>query len=366
MDLRQSARLDRFHPWLVSRHQRMQLPGSSANQGGHCRRAVIMNPNQDPVCVRRIEWRRVLPVLNLWRCVTAGLRIRTLIPATLAICVAAGFRDVVTDSQAFVAGHLFPVPLRGALDGLLGLLLRSDVQPLPLIATIALLLIPVCMISRSAASDAFRNERLGWLAAGAAVLRHSTAIGITTLLAILIGGAVLSTLRISAWVLSPGNSLMIIIAAICLLAAATLFIAWLLSLAAIGIDSCSGSDALSRGLSYSISNKAFTVCCLLIITCLSNGAAFLAGTLQAAAQIVAEHQLSDSAEASPQSNEYPGPNNAILGINAETPIPQQEHLFPMTVQLSVFLSGIGLLYVILRQKEDAVRLDELDGGAQRQ
>jgi len=312
-----------------------------------------MNPNQDPVRVRQIAWRRVLPILHLWRSVGAGLRLRTLIPAGVLVWLAEGFREVVSDLPpvAVLGARALPIPVRGTVEAMLGLLCRVEVQPLPFFATLSLLLIPVCMISRSAASDVFRNERLGLLNAGKDVLRRPASLAISTLLAVVIGAAILLALRIAGGVFAAENSLLIFTSTVCLIAGLFLLLVWLLSLSAIGIDQCSGSDALSRGISYCVSNKGFTILSLLLVASLSNATAFVADALQSAGEYIA-------AEQSDMSNSVYEQQGTDAADEAAT-----RRFFPKCVQLSVFLSGLGLIYVTLRQKEDAVRLDEMDGGA---
>ena len=312
-----------------------------------------MNSNQDPVRVRQINWRQVLPILHLWRSVAAGLRLRTLIPAGIVVWLVDGFRDVVAELSpiAALSVRALPVPVRGTTEAILGLLCRVEVQPLPIIATLSLLLIPVCMISRSAASDVFRNERLGWLSSGKDVLRRPASLVISTMLAIVIGSTILLLLRLAAWCFDSENGLLILASAVCLIAELFLLLAWLLSLSAIGIDQCSGSDALSRGISYCSSNKSFAVVSLMVVISLSNASALVVDSLQSAGEYIAAEQTDSSTSDSQTTDVESGMTTA------------KQRFFPRCVQLSVFLSGLGLIYVTLRQKEDAVRLDELDGGA---
>ncbi len=121
-------------------------------------------------------------------------------------------------------------------------------------------------------------------------------------------------------------------------------IAWLLSLSAIGTDNCSGAEGLSRSISYVLSHRIWTACGIGIVTVVALLVRWLLELLVAV-----------------------GANGLPISLrDAPTDILRRIwmlaiELIPHAAHLSVFLAGMTILYVLLRQKEDGIGTEEIDG-----
>ena len=99
-----------------------------------------------------------------------------------------------------------------------------------------------------------------------------------------------------------------------------------------------------------LSHKLLTACYLLVVVLVSNLATLLAQWLVDVSMLVVCGRVSGSIG---HSNEIP--STILTGwMTAVQQIPQAVHL-------GVFLSGITIVYVLLRETEDAVHLREIDG-----
>jgi hypothetical protein len=122
--------------------------------------------------------------------------------------------------------------------------------------------------------------------------------------------------------------------------------AWLLSLSAISTDRCTGAEALSRSISYVLSHRLKTIFGFVIVTGLALLLRWLLELLVAAGMNGLPVPLRE------------GPSNGlrrIWGLAIE--------LIPHAAHLSVFLSGTTILYVLLRNREDGISVEEIDGAA---
>jgi len=125
-------------------------------------------------------------------------------------------------------------------------------------------------------------------------------------------------------------------------------IGWLLSLAAIAIDRCDGAEALSRGICYVLSRWQrvivyAAVCCLMLM--LTN---FVMSWLTGNAYL-----LTSEPAANPDLLTAAETQNSLRGS-----IEFLRELFC----LSLFLCEIAIVYVLLRNVEDGVSIQEIDGG----
>lgn len=122
--------------------------------------------------------------------------------------------------------------------------------------------------------------------------------------------------------------------------------AWLLSLSAISADRCTGAEALSRSISYVLSHRLKTAIGLVIVTSVALFVRWLLELLVAVGVNGLPAQLRT------------GPSDGlrrtwVLAIE----------LLPHAAHLSVFLAGITILYVLLRNTEDGISIEEIDGAA---
>ena len=125
-------------------------------------------------------------------------------------------------------------------------------------------------------------------------------------------------------------------------------IGWLLSLAAIAIDRCDGAEALSRGICYVLSRWQrvivyAAVCCLMLM--LSNSVmSWLTGN----AYSLASGMVMNS--------------DHLTGADTLASLRQSLEFFRELFRLSLFFCEIAIVYVLLRNVEDGVSIQEIDGG----
>ena len=120
--------------------------------------------------------------------------------------------------------------------------------------------------------------------------------------------------------------------------------AWLLSLSATGTDGCSGADALSRCISYILSHGLWSAGGIMVVTVTALTVRWLVQLILIGGHLALPEQL--------QAGDF-GVVHRIWMFIVE--------LTPDVIHLSVFLSGLTVLYVLLRQREDGIHLGEIDG-----
>ena len=142
-----------------------------------------------------------------------------------------------------------------------------------------------------------------------------------------------------------------------LLACLVIFVGGLISIPAIGTDSCSGTDAFSRGVNYFLSHKTRTVSCLIIVSLLSQFCFMATRILFHVSGGIIQNCL-------PVSSSSAATADASVAAFSGPAMSMSEWIIariPEAVQLSVFLCGLTITYVLLRLTEDAVRISEIDG-----
>lgn len=331
--------------------------------------------NCDPVTVKQIAWLRVIPALHLLKAVRNGFRLRVLVPATLVlICLllgppsrfsqwpVSGYPLTLSPPQMLLPSfgrELLPVPLRALLEWPL-LTGEDDGDPLRRIVSWLLVIVTTMIgtvaIARATSQDLCRRSRSGALSSLKyslnAILSSLSATALAFVILFLLGLPLLLT----QWIFGPDSSLrtcsgvvsamVAIYAVLAAFAACVVFVGWLLSLAAIGTDGCDGADALSRGISYTLSEKLLTTVYvyLALVVCLL---ARLIATLLSAA---AFQQLP------PMMQQPPAPGRSIPlldGLGREL-----LQLFPFAVQLGGFVSAVTIIYLLLRRRVDGIDLEE--------
>lgn len=132
-------------------------------------------------------------------------------------------------------------------------------------------------------------------------------------------------------------------------------IGWLISLAAIGVDQCDGSEALSRGISYVLSRFWLTIVYLTVIVLIAGaGQAILMGLLQGVQRVAAEitgpaeNGVADTVSAS------------VTSISRALTF--RNHFISVWTASLLFASQT-VIYILLREAEDNVSIRETDGGA---
>lgn len=374
-----------------------------------------MSPNQDPVTVSAVHWRRILPVLHLFQAVSLGFRLRTLLPALLivlghfvALEIAQHFQIVDSQTPAaprvplpaisfpqnaapdsatlrklqklvqeqaaaqvqvtgssqtlvdLVPGPL-PRPLLQIHNAVTGLLL-GGIRFRTLATEFAFAVVPVLLLAvavhRGSAFQFCRNERVGPIRSSACALAalRDTAVasGLTLLLAMLALaplGLVAQFFGFPFIATSVGR-----LWPLFLLYGTFVYLFWTVLLAAWFLSLAAiATDECSGAdaLSRSISY-------LLSRKLQSAGYAWLLLLLAEMSQRFAEWLLQQAQAVLAARFVVTEESRSVeLGIEAWRPLVA---LIPSIVQLSVLLSGISVAYVLLRHQVDGIELREVSGG----
>lgn len=370
-------------------------------------------PNQDPVPVNRIDWLKIFPSLHLLQVVGFGFRARVFVPAMMAIILAwvglhwiaqatSGTSALEQElSVSFTSDSSYPFwqvqskpsdfrhrnkqgPFVAAVSQalpfpidtlvrcehrlLFGITEATDLQWSFPVLSLCWLLIVVSLfatsIARSTATHFCCQSRTGVFAG----LRYSTQTVrpqlTSSLLMLLLIGTPLTLLTLFAYLFRQTALMELawpaVYSGILLLLASAVIVtaAWAIATGAIGTDNCSGADALSRGINYVLSHKARTAYYCAWVAALSMLARLLANFAVSAANHMAEvYFYRDAGNSTVNSESASETFRSIPGL-----VQLFATVFPYAVHLGAFLAGITMVYVLLRQAEDAIRITEIDGG----
>jgi hypothetical protein len=319
--------------------------------------------NDDAVRVRQINFRTAVPSLRLLEIIPLAITVQCLIPAFVGTVVLA----LVSQSSS-VSQHVFQETassraLPSAVSGMIGdsrqLLIHgvhSGVAPLArLLISLLVMSASGIAVSRAAGSYFCRATRTGampsllyslrawrsWLTVtgGLACFGVAALVFYRILIATMrmVSGAdgLCSWLSVTLWVTTIAILFFLI----------PLSIGWLLSLASIGIDGCNGPEALSRGISYVISNFWRSVCYAVFLMAITLSSGQIADFVCAYTIEMANEAA--TASISTRGNSW----NLLDWIRT---------LLVETVKFSVFFSGIAVAYVLLRHYEDNVDAGDLN------
>ena len=361
--------------------------------------------NQNPVRVSRIHWTHVFPFLRLLQAGSLGCSATTLVLAWMClaiswagshwICRALADNDAdgrllhafpVDDLAEFQRGddRLLPAsPRLQSFPGLVpstvnclassashALLLHSPWHPTrisPRHADVNGLLAVTLMIwnaavlgffgtaiARSTTARFCRDKRTGSRQSIRFAVQSSGAMFLSSGLMVLFPGACRGMLWLTGLMAGLGTTgsaainvvwlLVVLLAFLLVLAFAVGFVAWMLSLGAIATDQCSGADALSRSISYVLSHRLLTLTSLLAVMGVALAISWIFELILTVALNALPRELPDADTLR---------RLCMLVVNT----------LPEVVQLAVFLSGMSILYVLLRQKEDGIRTEEMDAAA---
>ena len=358
--------------------------------------------NQDPVRVSQVYWTRVFPLLRLFQAASLGCGLPAFLLAyacllvswtgcSLANCVLSdGSITAVCEFpwQTYVrlqgdTGHSVDDPVlltpprllpasvsslgasashtffRGSFSALFGS--ASERRSVPWLLWLDLMIWNALVlgffgtaIARSVATAFCTQTRLGVLRSLGYCGRHSRATLLASGLAVLFPGILFVMMWCAGLVARTGfigeHAVNIVWGAVFVLGVSLALVyvvggtAWLLSVSAIGTDGCSGADALSRCISYVLSHRLWTACGFLLVSTTALSVRWLVELILAAGNFALPEQLLES---------NPGVVRRIWMFMVE--------LIPDALHLSVFLSGLTVLYILLRRKEDGISLDEIDG-----
>ncbi|MCH2203149.1 MAG: hypothetical protein MK102_14350 [Fuerstiella sp.] len=340
--------------------------------------------NQDPVRVNQVHWTRVFPFLRLFKAASLGCSVSVMLIAGAAVLVSWIGTKVVdfpgadapsvnstlrTSLSQTVPTELLPRLIDSVLAFALDICFVR--QPLagwqPATGTRAYWQAPVLMVwnalslgffgtalARSVSTQFCRQARTGVFASMCYAGRHwrdtllAAGLIITILLInrslLVLAGHVSGFGFIGQITVSVLWILIELFAVGLVLAFMVGGIAWLLSVAATGVDGCSGAESVSRCISYSLSHPLLLFIGLVTITAL----AF-------AVRMLCEGLLMASSMALPRELLHHDPDSVRkIWMFLITQVPHAVHL-------AVFLAGMTILYVLLRQREDGISTGEIDG-----
>ena len=273
--------------------------------------------NQDPVTVRRIDWESVFPALLLFRAIRIACSVQVLAPSLLLVLLAeAGLnlsysmktvpRFDLNNEMSFLSQ--LPTAVREPLMMQWRLVTGESSsffsELLVLSCWLMVVAVPGVAVAR-VASDAISNHgRTGVIGAARFSLSMVKSYSISIVICILmlcvisginwIGGAIIDIPDIGEGLYSVVFPLAFIVACLTAIGSLVFCAAWFLGLAAIGTDSCDGADALSRGLSYSLSHPATTAFYLAVVFLISVVGFELAEVLISTAERILQGHTSES------------------------------------------------------------------------
>lgn len=356
--------------------------------------------NADPVTTDRVEWKKVFPGLHILSAVRMAFRLRVLVPCWMAVL--AGMVLVRTVdlhrnwpdaarlgpesyqwrcpdcgglvNDAFHWLQLVPHDPVHAADPLTTFLLyaaagsgagRSAAQWLLLpSACLVITAVAAMAVGRATSAEFCSATRCGAIAGLKYGLRHLPAALLSLLIAVVIAGLFLLPLVLAGMFGSPDSAVsafvmtawlpLTLVAVLAVPAVMICFIAWLLSLCAIGTDGCGGADALSRGICYLLSHKVRTAWYLLLVTAASLIARavmiFLAHCAVTVLTLFLPQLTAQAVDPRRGSSVF----ESIMRSSHELSL----NFLPAAVQFGAFFSGLTIVYVLLRHREDGVRLEE--------
>ncbi len=332
--------------------------------------------NSDPVRVSRIDFLKAIPALRLFEAIPLAFSLQTLVPA-LIVVLAGRWILTIAPGEEFDQPHFYDWPGMGYGPELLSSLLSTlrlvsarglavgagAFVRLGLLASILAIL--GVTVARAAGLQFCSDRRVGLFRSVRYAISSWKSMCIGLVLISLICGIVVLGFRflVMVTVVAPkpehselmgvlpgwlGGVLLIVLLQICVGA-------WLLSLAAIGVDSCDGPESLSRGICFVLSRFRMTIVYVAIVMMFCASTPFVVSlTSLPASELVRGAKLGAFKTDRPYSTQY-----QYLDRH---PFSTLHELVSETIRLSLFFSGITICYVLLRQAEDGVSLTEIDGG----
>lgn len=355
--------------------------------------------NQDPVRVHQIHWTRVFPFLRLFQAGGLGCGLSTLILAYLCLLtcwtgstlLTWGLTESVSDEvigfsptswglrlnwtgplEFWESQPALPPPVHGLTEtgadtflerASLAWLFRTRsalfgtdwyVAPVLLVWNVLVLGLFGTAMARTVATEFCQHSRSGVIAslryAGShwksTLLSTGLALAFPAVLKAMVAVASLVTRLDDAWQPVAGALWGLVLLASVVLALLCIVggLAWLLSLAATGTDGCTGAESLSRCISYLLSHPVWTAAALVLVAVVSLSVRW-----------VVEVILAAGAVAMPAEYLSMEPNQLIHGWLFFI------RMIPHAFHLSAFIAGITVCYVLLRQREDGITTEEIDG-----
>lgn len=350
--------------------------------------------NQDAVTVQRIHLERVVPAVRLFHALHLALSVQVFVPAVCGVILADLAGQITrTDpwSPDIWMSRLFsalPSPV-GLIIGDLCRLLQQGVRmdfrnALSFLIQGVILATVGAAISRSAGRRYCFDLRTGaFRATRDAILRWRPLL-VASLLATAIPGSIWLCLQSTGWLAevtglaSLANQLVwlwlwclsFLVCAVTVVFGA----GWILAIPAIGADDCSGSDALSRGVSYVLSHFAAAVCHGFVVLFITWGSGMILQDLgllaaQLASSAVSVEFLASMTPAGVEIRQSAGPPESLMTAQIASGAGFPAWLIHSVVsglRLGILFSGATISYLLLRHREDGIGLTELGGKDHRQ
>ncbi|MCH2209800.1 MAG: hypothetical protein MK110_00740 [Fuerstiella sp.] len=351
--------------------------------------------NQDPVRVNQVHWTRVFPFLRLFKAATLGCRLSAILIAGVAVQVSWNGSNVICYAMTGSVVDFPTITGPSVTPATISILQNVPAQLLPRLTDNVLAFASDCFLMPPS-RDAFLSCRLitgsqgywpafvlmvwnalnlgffgtalarlvstqfccqsrtGIFASVCYAARHwkETLLAAGLIITILL---ILRSLLVLAGYVSgfgfAGQTTVSVLWILIELTGVGLVLgflvggaAWLLSPAATGVDGCSGAESVSRCISYCLSHPLLLLIGLATITAL----AFTVRKLCEALLIAGSTALPPALKAQ-------DPDDVRqIGMYVMAQIPEAVHL-------AVFLAGTTILYILLRQREDGISTDEIDG-----
>lgn len=323
--------------------------------------------NQDPVTVEAVHWDRIFPGLLILRSAGMAIRPQILVPALCVTLISSAFSAVFPRPSSGSGLHQSPVMLISLLQDADSLLQHGLMHaPGRLLRFLAHFVLTACfgvIICHAAARSFCRNERTGLSGGLRAGRDHLGPVAVSGLLALTfllscrcslsfmqsafrwtgIARAMPQFAFASVW----------LVAAIVVLVAVVVGIGWLLSIAAVAIDRCSGTDALSRGINYTLSRPLQTAFFGILVFCAIAVSSWLLNLLSDhAAQMALSGLPTEVTEISERPDAAAEVGDRSLTVSSIPALTLQAYGFGM------FFCGLTITCLLLRKLEDGVDLTE--------
>ena len=320
--------------------------------------------NQDGVRVTQIDWRKVIPSLRLLDAISLAVSPRVFLPVCVLLFGNLASDWLLADRFAgleqsdrlrpliSLSGTELPKTLDTINRALTALAAGNTSKSFSgLVAMVWWMLLVGCFgvaAMRSAGRVFCTGAGSGVVASAQYAVRMWKAILLSTLLSWILLAMPCLVFRFLNWAGAKSHDGITAFGAMFyILCCVVLGIGWLLSLAAIAVDRCDGAEALSRGICYVLSRWLRVIIYALILSMILIACDLAVSWLTDSAYLLASSASGGQAD----EKAFRATVWSALAFFSEI------------IRLSVFLSGIVVAYVLLRNVEDGVSLREIDGGA---
>lgn len=353
--------------------------------------------NTDPVTVGRIQLARAFPMLQLFHAARLAFGLQVMVPSVLAVLISDGVMRTFPSggpsppSFAVAADHgvaadqsirtifsgilrAVPSPVR-QLSRDTGDLLRMGVwhdghRCWRLVCHILLLSLAGGSVTRSALLSFCRQQRAGAIRSMRRAVMSGRAFLVSAALSVALILLPWVLLVIAGWlvrqtglyVAAPQllSAFFWLLALVCTLVAIIVGAGWILSIAAIMADRCTGSDGLSRGINYVLSHRFRAGCCAVLIVLTGACCGQILLVVSESSVGLAESVLHPEDSESQTNAGESGLDQADRTGRVAADLRDITGVMVQALQFGIFFCGVAMAYLLLREAEDAVMLTELN------